>query len=346
MEQKYEVTIGIPVYNAEKYIRQAMNSALAQTFERIEFLIVDDCGTDSSISIVKELQHNHPRGKDIHILCQKENKGVSAARNRIIDEAQGRYLYFMDADDLIESETLSILMSHQCRTGADIVYGSYDKIESYHDHQILETIQYPYLELNGEGLLAEYAWCKYRGVQTTIWNYVVDVEMLRRSKIRFIDTNFWEDMAFTFELLPCCRHAVLLPDITYHYLCRYDSLSNYQEREQISKEEVLRNISTVDYMKRQCAKTMNKKYEPERCQHVLMTDFYMLSYILRNSQRIVPSFSKMELKAMMSHPARLSEILGFKHGRVKHVLLYMLAKLPAIIIVWLINFIGRAKGLI
>lgn len=127
-----------------------MDSALAQTFESIEFLIVDDCGTDSSISIVKELQETHPRGKDIHILYQKENKGVSAARNRIIDEAQGRYLYFMDADDLIESETLSILMSHQRRTGADIVYGSYDKIETYHDHRILETIQYPYLELNGK----------------------------------------------------------------------------------------------------------------------------------------------------------------------------------------------------
>ena len=56
----YEVTIGIPVYNVEKYIRQTMDSALSQTFESIEFLICDDCGTDTSISIVEEYQKTHP----------------------------------------------------------------------------------------------------------------------------------------------------------------------------------------------------------------------------------------------------------------------------------------------
>ena len=56
----YKVTIGIPVYNIEKYIRQGLESALAQTFADIEFLILDDCGTDSSIDIVREYQQTHP----------------------------------------------------------------------------------------------------------------------------------------------------------------------------------------------------------------------------------------------------------------------------------------------
>ena len=342
----YEVTIGIPVYQVEKHIRQTMVSALSQTFESIEFLIVDDCGTDSSMSIVKELQENHPRGKDIHILYQKENKGVSAARNRIIDEAQGRYLYFMDADDLMESNTIALLMEHQQRTGADIVYGSYDKIETYSQDRVLEICKYPFLELAGEDSLATYAYRRYGGLQTTIWNYIVDVEVLRKARLRFVDTDFWEDMAFTFDLVTLCHKAVLLPDITYHYICHYDSLSNYQHREQISKEEVLRNISTVDYMKRQCAKTMNKRYQPERCQHVLMTDFYMLCHILRNSQRIVPSFSKMELKAMMSHPASLREIMSFSHGKVRHVLLWQLGKMPAWVVVGLVKAVGKVRHLI
>ena len=59
----YEVTIGIPVYNVEKYIRLTMDSALAQTFESIEFLVLDDCGSDSSMDIVREYQQTHPRGK-------------------------------------------------------------------------------------------------------------------------------------------------------------------------------------------------------------------------------------------------------------------------------------------
>ena len=70
----YEVTIGIPVYNVEKHIRLTMDSVLAQTFPGIEFLICDDCGTDSSISIVEEYQQTHPRGKDIRIIRQPRKK--------------------------------------------------------------------------------------------------------------------------------------------------------------------------------------------------------------------------------------------------------------------------------
>lgn len=343
---KYDVTIGIPVCNAEKYIRQTLSSALSQSFENIEFLIVDDCGIDSSMSIVREFQETHSRGKDIRILNQSQNMGPGAARNKIIDEAQGRFLYFLDADDLMESNTIALLMEHQCRVDADIVYGSYNKIETYKNGKILKTYQYSYTELIGEGRLAEYAWRKYGGLQTTVWNYIVKIEILRKAQIRFLDTNFWEDMAFTFDLLPYCQHAVLLPDITYHYLCHYDSLSKYQERTQISKEEVIKNISTVDYMKRQCVKTMGKSYQPQRCLNVLKTDFYVLCYILKNSHKITPSFSRQELKTIMTHPATLSEIMDFPHGRIKNLMLYWFSKLPAGMVVWIMTVIGKSKGLI
>lgn len=343
---KYEVTIGIPVYNAEKYIRQTMDSVLAQTFTSIEFLILDDCSTDSSMAIIQEYRQTHPRGEDIHVFHHSDNRGPGAARNRIIDEAQGRFLYFMDADDVIEPHTIALLMEHQQRTGADIVYGSYDKIETFNDGKILEAHQYLFLELTGEDSLAEYAWREKGDLQTTIWNYIVDVEMLRKERLRFIDTNFWEDMAFTFDLLPCCRHTVLLPDITYHYKCRYDSLSKYQQREQIGKEEVVRNIATVDYMKQQCVKTKGKSYQPQRYLNVLKTNFFVLCYTLKNFKRITPSFTYKELKEMMSHPAALSEIIGFRKGRAKNLLFYLFGKLPAGVMVWVASLIGKRKGLV
>lgn len=67
---KYEVTIGFPVYNVEKYLRKTMESALSQIFESIEYLICDDFGTDSSI--LEEYQQKHQRGKDIHIVHQPQ----------------------------------------------------------------------------------------------------------------------------------------------------------------------------------------------------------------------------------------------------------------------------------
>lgn len=343
---KYDVTIGIPVCNAEKYIRQTLSSALSQSFENIEFLIVDDCGIDSSMSIVREFQETHFRGKDIRILNQSQNMGPGAARNKIIDEAQGRFLYFLDADDLMESNTIALLMEHQQRTGADIVYGSYDKVETYNQGRVLETCQYPFLELEGDDSLATYAYRRNGSMQTTIWNYIVNTEVLRKACLRFVETKYWEDMAFTFDLVTLCHKAVLLPDITYHYMCHYDSLSNYKPREQISKDEILRNISVVDYMKRQCAKTKGKSYQSQRCLCVLKTDFFILCFILKNVQKIAPSFTHKELKDMMSHPVALSEIVGFRKGRAKNFLFYLFGKLPTGVMVWVGSLIGRRKGLV
>lgn len=343
---KYEVTIGIPIYNAEKYIRQSLESALAQKYEAIEFLIVDDCSTDSSMSVIQGYQQKHPRGKDIQVFSLSENKGPSAARNRIIDEARGRFLYFMDADDMIEPNTIALLMEQQQRFDADIVYGSYDIIETYNQGRVLEIRQYPFLELEGDDSLATYAYRRNGSMQTTIWNYIVNTEVLRKACLRFVETKYWEDMAFTFDLVTLCHKAVLLPDITYHYMCHYDSLSNYQHREQISKDEILRNISVVDYMKRQCAKSKGKSYQPQRYLSALKTDFFILCYILKNVQKITPSFTHKELKDMMSHPATLSEIVGFRKGRVKNFLFYLFGKLPARVMVWIGSLIGKRKGLV
>ena len=126
---KYDVTIGIPVYKAEAYIRKTMESALSQTYPSIEFLVVDDGGGDGSVDIINDFCATHPRGKDIHILTHSQNQGVSASRNQIIDEAQGEYLYFMDADDLIKEHTIALLMQGIRQHEAEIAFGSYEKIE-------------------------------------------------------------------------------------------------------------------------------------------------------------------------------------------------------------------------
>ena len=82
-------------------------SALNQTYSSIEFLLIDDGGADVSIEIVERMKADHHRGRDIRIIKHEQNKGVAASRNRIIDEASGEYLYFMDSDDVIAKKRLS-----------------------------------------------------------------------------------------------------------------------------------------------------------------------------------------------------------------------------------------------
>lgn len=350
---EYEVTIGIPLYNAERFIRPTLESALAQTFPSIEFLIVDDCGTDGSAEIVKDMQTGHPRGNDIRLVRQPRNMGVGPARNQIIDEARGRYLYFMDADDLIAPETISLLHENVTRHAAEIAFGSYEKViykpSGNNDGASgeKELYSYPDAVLTGKGCLAEFAFRKYGGIQAAVWNWLVDLSFLRATGHRFIDASYWEDMVFTYTLTTFVSRAVLLPDVTYSYMCREDSLSNYQRRDLIAKSEVTANVATVDVLK--CVardRLMGRPYLGNWCCNVMMTDFYIICNAIRNRDIIRPAVTPSELRSFMSHPLRLGEILRLGRLRGKNLFLYTLGKLPAGLSVWIIGFLGRRKGLI
>ena len=204
---KFDVTIGIPVFRSESYIRRTLDSALVQTYPSIEFLLIDDAGGDGSLTIMQEIQNTHPRGNAIRIISHDKNLGVSASRNQIIDEAQGQYLYFMDSDDLIAENTIEILMQNATQYDAEIVFGSYEKIETSGECMVY---QYPSLQLLEKDKLAEFAYRKYGGIQASACNYLVKTSILRDNNLRFIDTNYWEDFVFTFDLVTYISRLFLL----------------------------------------------------------------------------------------------------------------------------------------
>ena len=333
----YDVTIGIPVYKSVEYIHRAFESALSQTYFSIEFLIVDDAGYDGSCEIVEEIKREHPRGKDIKILSHSNNLGVSASRNRIIDEAQGQYLFFMDSDDVIAKKTIELMMQNVRQFNADIVFGSYEKIETSGERTIH---QYPSMQF------LSFAYRKYAGIQASACNYLVKTSILRDHNLRFISTNFWEDLVFTFNLVTYIHRAVLLPDITYSYICRENSLSHYQQRDCISKEEVLQNISAINHLKETSSLLCHKAYYPNRCYIIGMTDFYIACNIIKRRKDISPSFSNKEIKNLMAHPASFSKICSFPQARYKNLFLFIISIVPSFLCVKLIWSIGKLKKLI
>lgn len=342
MEMGYDVTIGIPVYQAEKYLSRSLESALAQTYPSIEFLIVDDGGMDGSMSIVLEYQKTHPRGADIRVISHEHNLGVSAARNRIIEEASGTYLYFMDADDVIAENAIALLMTSIQQYEAEIAFGSYEKINTDGRR---EVYQYPALQLLGEDQLAAFAYRKYAGIQASACNYLVKTSLLRDHHHRFIATDYWEDLVFTFDLVTFVSRAVLLPDITYSYLCRENSLSHYQQRDRISKEEIFKNVHAIEHLKETSSLLYNKVYFPNRCYNIVMTDFYIACNILKRRKDIVPSVSDREIKDLMTHPATFGQICRFRQSSLKNMALYLLARLPAGLCVMIIRCLRGIKEL-
>ena len=115
MEENNKVSIIIPAYNVEKYIKKCIESICNQTYRNIEIIIIDDGSTDNTAKIVDRYSHYDNRIKIIH----KENKGVSAARNIGIEVSKGEYLVFVDADDYLASDYIEYMVSLAQRSNAD-----------------------------------------------------------------------------------------------------------------------------------------------------------------------------------------------------------------------------------
>lgn len=341
----YEVTIGIPVYQAVDYIEKTMESALNQTYPNIEFLIVDDCGKDGSIDVVNRLKVEHPRGNDIRILCNSCNLGVGGTRNRILDEASGKFLFFLDSDDLIEPYAIQLMLDKMQEFQADIVYGSLDRIDLIH-HATVKSMVLPNLCLLSEGDLADYAFKNYYSFQISVCNSLINLDFLRGSKVRFVDAVYWEDMAFTYELVTKVKRAVLSSAVTYHYQCRSGSLSHYQDREQLHRSEIMNNVSTIGYLKSKCLELSGKRYLPYLCYNLEMNSIYIICYILKYYHRIIPNISIPEMAGFLNHPVGFWGILQFRHKLIPNLVLWSLGVMPAILSISLIRAIGKIKKIL
>lgn len=339
---QYEITIGIPVYRAVDYIEKTMRSALAQTFPSIEYLVIDDGGSDGSIIIVERLRLNHPRGNDIHILYNDRNCGVGITRNRILDEAKGRYLFFLDSDDLIEPDAIECLYKKINENQADVVFGSLDRIDLVNStptqHYVL-----PETCLLRDDEMALYAFKNYSNFQISICNCLMNLDFLRSNRLRFIDAVFWEDLAFTYEMVTKVRRAVLLSKITYHYLCRPGSLSHYQDRELLNKSEILENALVLNYLKDKSKEMSNKSYLPYYCYNLEMNSFYIVCYILKNYKRIKPVISYSEMSNILSHPLKIMDILRFRHKLLQNLFWGVLNYLPSALNVLVVKLLGMIK---
>ena len=343
MRGEYEVSIGIPVYTVEKYIRLTMDSVLAQTFQSIEILICDDCGTDSSIPIIQEYQRNHPRGKDIRIIHHPHNMGIGAARNTMLNEAKGRYFYSIDADDAIEENTIELLYNTAKKYDAKIVYGSFDCIyEKY--NQTNKIVKYPYTfkVFTEPDDYADYAY--HVGIQGMNWNYLIDIDIIRSNNLQItpVSHGFGEDFTFTIDLPTYIDRAVLLPDITYHYYIR--GVDKHKLKKVLSHDQMILSVKAIDEKKRR-RELLGKCYYSKRISKLMMIDCSFACVMLAKREGFDIPFSISEIRDVMWHPMSLREIVFAKSGRYQNVLYYIIGVVPPFICVWLLKLMIKRYGM-
>lgn len=117
------ISIVVPLYNAEKFLEVTVKTVQSQTYQTWELLLVDDCSTDESRKIALKLAKQDAR---VRLICQETNQGAARARNRGVQEAKGRYLCFLDADDIWENDKLQEELAFMQKKQAGFVFTGYE----------------------------------------------------------------------------------------------------------------------------------------------------------------------------------------------------------------------------
>lgn len=132
VEKKPLVSVIVPCYNCERFVEEALRSVLGQTLRDIEVLAVDDCSTDSTAAVVAAIAESDPR---LTLMRQEANGGVALARNRALARARGRYVAYLDSDDVWLPEKLEHQLAFMRQGGYVACYTSYETIEEDGAHR-------------------------------------------------------------------------------------------------------------------------------------------------------------------------------------------------------------------
>ena len=125
------ISVVVPAWRAEKTLAAALDSVLAQTWREIEVLVVDDASPDGTLALAQSYAARDPR---VRVIAQKENGGVSKARNCGVREARGEWIAFLDSDDIWYPDKLSRQISFMEQMGYDFTYTAYEKINERGEH--------------------------------------------------------------------------------------------------------------------------------------------------------------------------------------------------------------------
>lgn len=218
-----KLSIIIPLYNAEKYIKQCLNSVLKQNIpvQEYEILVIDDGSTDSTFSLTKEVtkSFNH-----IHLYSQK-NKGVSCARNRGLQLAKGQYIYFIDGDDYIALNTLKILIDKAIINNLDILEFSNIRTQS----RDLKNSKPKNSAINELNILKGNKYIASRFFHDAVWVYFYKRDFLLKTKLQFIEGRTKQDMFFNAELVSIAERVAFYPLDTYRYVINPNSISTRKD---------------------------------------------------------------------------------------------------------------------
>lgn len=209
------VSIIIPVYNTEMYLRRCLDSVLSQTYKNIEIILINDGSTDDCNEICEEYKRKDKR----IIYLNNFNQGVSESRNIGIRIAKGNYITFVDSDDYIDKEHIEVLMKDVKIYNADVVVGNYC-MKNKCNEKIFDGNNYNYGNViisNVESRFRLFKEFNSGKIPCYIWRIIIRKTALKKINEFDKDIRFWEDKLFCISLLLNINNIYFEEKITYNY---------------------------------------------------------------------------------------------------------------------------------
>ncbi len=239
------LSVIVPVYNVEKYLRECLESILNQTFTDFEVILVDDGSKDSSGAICDEYAEKDSRVKVIH----KENGGQSTARNTGFREARGKYTFFIDSDDFVTYNGFFADVNLATQHNTDIVLYRYKK---YYSSENTKSVGVPFSKMdysNNLELLSELV--KNDTFFCSCWTKVIRTSLLRDNNIMFDESLSCEDMDWYYNVLQYADGFKVLDKECINYRQRENSVTSVFKKKSITDyiftiEKWYDNISNIE----------------------------------------------------------------------------------------------------
>ena len=219
-----KVSIIIPVYNCQRFLKRCLDSVLKQTLKEIEIIIINDGSTDNSERIIKS--YKDERIKYIY----QNNKGVSTARNKGLEISKGKYVGFIDSDDWIDDDFYEKLYNSAEKYAADIAVSEIIRLHKFNKKY--------YLKFQNETVTnkadEKFHLCDVPE-KSYVWNKIYRLDSLKYHNILFEENKIYEDVVFTPEALYKLNYLVTVPGINYYYWRHSGSLVT--KRSKISESD-------------------------------------------------------------------------------------------------------------
>ena len=222
------VTISIPIYNCENYLINCLQSVVNQIYKNIEIQLVDDLGNDNSMQMAEGFIKEHP-DFNFKILKNEKNAGLSVVRNVGIDNAQGKYIFFLDSDDEITPDCISKMVEIAEREQVQMVCGNVKTIK-LDTREETDTFKLAITEKKIEGNKQIFDLFVQGKFPVPSWNKLILLDFLKKNKLYFKEGLFAQDSLQSFETALVLNTVFFLKDDTYIYYLHQDSVIHNRKK--------------------------------------------------------------------------------------------------------------------